>query len=76
MIEITINIMELAVELATNTIFKEELLKNPNLTEDEVWKALLTEDSGDTLVWTAEIQDKFNDLYDEYYTIIEKTKIK
>lgn len=76
MIEITINIMELAVELATNTIFKEELLKNPNLTEDEVCKVLFTEDSGDTLVWTAEIQDKFNDLYDEYYTIIEKTKIK
>lgn len=75
--EITVNITELATELATNQIFEEQLSLNPGLTEDEIWSLLLTDDADrETLVWKTEMQDKFNELYDKYWTIIEKTKVE
>lgn len=75
--EIKVNIIELAAELTTNQIFEEQLYLNPGLTEDEIWSLLLTDDTdGETLVWKSEIQNKFNELYDKYWTIIEKIKVE
>lgn len=61
--DITINIVELASELAS-----EDLYDN--------WRDSIKiyEDDGDCLTYTDEAQDIFNDLYDKYYSIIEKTK--
>jgi hypothetical protein len=60
---ITVNIVELAAELAQN-----ELEKNTELTE--IW----INDGNDCLIYSEPAQDIFNDLYDEYYSIIEKCK--
>ena len=60
---ITVNIVELAAELAQN-----ELEKNTELTE--IW----INDGNDSLIYSGPAQDIFNDLYDEYYYIIEKCK--
>jgi hypothetical protein len=61
---ITVNIVELAAELAQN-----ELEKNTELTE--IW----INDGNDCLIYSEPAQDIFNNLYDEYYFIIEKCKI-
>ncbi len=60
---ITVNIVELAAELAQN-----ELEKNTELTE--IW----INDGNDCLIYSGPAQDIFNDLYDYYYSIIEKCK--
>lgn len=60
---ITVNIVELAAELAQN-----ELEKNTELTE--IW----INDGNDSLIYSGPAQDIFNNLYDEYYSIIEKCK--
>jgi len=60
---ITVNIVELASELAQN-----ELEKNTELTE--IW----INDGNDSLIYSGPAQDIFNDLYDEYYSLIEKCK--
>jgi hypothetical protein len=60
---ITINILELASELA-----HEDLLNN--------WRdsLIIYEDRETETGYTEEAQDVFNDLYDKYYTIIEQCK--
>ena len=61
--DITINILELASELAHKDLVKWG--KSIQIYEDE--KATVT-------VYTEEAQDIFNYLYDKYYTIIEQCK--
>lgn len=62
---VTINIVELASELASY-----ELHENWN---DSI-KIYQESDNGDTF-YTEEAQDIFNDLYDRYYSLIENFKI-
>ena len=64
--EITINKLELASELAHRKLLNEwkesvQIYKNE-------WAEVLT--------YTEEAQDIFNGLYDEYLTLIESTKTK
>jgi hypothetical protein len=61
---ITINIIELASELASL-----DLYDNWNYSI-KIYK----DDNSDILEYTDEAQDIFNDLYDKYYSIIENTK--
>jgi hypothetical protein len=58
----TINVVELASELA-----HERMKMELELSDDQVWV-----DSDDTLVYTEEAQDTFNEWYDYYYTLIEQ----
>lgn len=60
---ITINIVELASELAS-----QELHDN--------WKdsIFIYKEEGDEVRYTDEAQDIFNDLYEKYYSIIENAK--
>jgi hypothetical protein len=61
--DITINIVELASELASIELYD-------NWCESiQIYK-----DDGDSLIYTDEAQEVFNDLYEKYYSIIEKTK--
>lgn len=60
---ITINIVELASELASLDLYDNWHFSMKIYIEDE-----------DSLVYTDEAQDIFNDLYDKYYSIIESTK--
>ena len=62
---ITINIIELASELANME------LENNWMEYIKVW----VEDEDGDLSYTEEAQDIFNDLYDKYYSIIENAKI-
>ena len=62
---VTINIIELASELANME------LENNWMDSIKVW---VEDDDGD-LTYTEEAQDIFNDLYDKYYSVIENTKI-
>ena len=62
--DITINIVELASELAS-----EDLYENWNYSI-KIYK----DDDADVLEYTDEAQDIFNDLYDKYYSIIENAK--
>jgi len=64
MSNITINIVELASELA------DLELENNWMDSIKVW---VEEENGD-LRYTEEAQDIFNDLYDKYYSIIENAK--
>lgn len=64
--ELTINKLELASELAHRKLLNEwresvQIYKNE-------WAEVLT--------YTEEAQDIFNELYDEYLTLIESTKTK
>jgi hypothetical protein len=63
--EVTINIVELASDLASIEL-------------DQNWSdsiKIWADEDADTLTYTEEAQDIFNDLYDKYYTLIESTKI-
>ena len=62
--EITINAVELASELAAAH------LERVHYDRIQIW-----EESEEGEKYTEEAQDIFNDLYDEYYTLIESTKI-
>jgi hypothetical protein len=62
---VTINIIELASELANIE------LENNWMDSIKVW----VEDDDGSLSYTEEAQDIFNDLYDKYYSVIENTKI-
>ena len=64
MSNITINIVELASELA------DLELENNWMDSIKVW---VEEENGD-LIYTEEAQDIFNDLYDKYYSMIENAK--
>jgi hypothetical protein len=64
MSNITINIVELASELA------DLELENNWMDSIKVW---VEEENGD-LRYTEEAQDIFNDLYDKYYSMIENAK--
>lgn len=63
---VTINILELASELA-------------NLELEKNWTDRITiyedDEDGECTKYTDEAQDIFNDYYDKYYSIIENTKI-
>jgi len=62
--EITINAVELASELAS-----------AHLERVHTDRIVIWEEVDGVEVYTEEAQDIFNDLYDEYYTLIESTKI-
>lgn len=62
--EITINAVELASELAS-----------AHLERVHTDRIVIWEEFEGVQVYTDESQDIFNDLYDEYYTLIESTKI-
>jgi hypothetical protein len=62
--EITINAVELASELAS-----------AHLERVHTDRIVIWEEFEGVQVYTDEAQDIFNDLYDEYYTLIESTKI-
>jgi hypothetical protein len=63
---VTINIVELASELASIELEENRPIMEINTIEDE----------NGCIVYTEEAQDIFNDLYDRYYAIIENTQIK
>ena len=60
---VTINILELASELAER-----------DLLEQAYFDVYAKDENGDTY-YTEEAQDLFDQLYDEYYALIEKCKI-
>jgi hypothetical protein len=62
--EITINAVELASELAS-----------AHLERVHYDRIVIWEESEEGERYTEEAQDIFNDLYDEYYTLIQSTKI-
>ena len=62
---VTINLVELASELAENErikYFSESL-------------ELYSDEDEDCIVYTDEAQDIFDELYDKYYAIIENTQV-
>lgn len=63
---VKINIIELASELADL-----ELAKHFEYSSICVWQ----EDESECLVYTDEAQDVFNDLYDKFYSLIDRLKI-
>lgn len=77
--DITINIVEVASELADNEL---ERLQNESLDTDGQHPyfpcGIVQEDPEDEniTIYTEEAQDKFNELYDYYYTFLEGFKIK
>ena len=56
---VTINILELASELAQADL------------ELHMSYGAMYKDDGSVMTYTDEAQDEFNELYDKYYTIIE-----
>jgi uncharacterized protein YpuA (DUF1002 family) len=63
---ININIVELACELAERELEQTRAVGQINSVEDECG----------CIVYTDEAQDIFNDLYDEFYTMIENLSNK
>ena len=62
---VTINIVELACELAERELQKHFEYSSTSIYEEE--------DEG--TIYTEEAQDVFDDLYDKYYSFIERFKI-
>lgn len=63
---VKINIVELASELADL-----ELAKHFEYSSICVWQ----EDDNECLVYTEEAQEIFNDLYDKFYSLIDRLKV-
>jgi hypothetical protein len=64
---VTINIVELASELASIEL-ESNWTDSIKIFEDD--------EDGECITYTDEAQDIFNDLYDKYYYMIEQTQIK
>ena len=64
---VTINILELASELAAIEL-ENNWCDSIKIYEDD--------EDGECTIYTDEAQDIFNDLYDKYYIMIEQTKVK
>jgi hypothetical protein len=62
---VTINILELAIELA-----EQEMIKSYSESIE-----LYSDEDKYCIVYTDEAQDIFDDLYDKYYTMIDNLKI-
>lgn len=62
---VTINILELASELAENEILEKY--------SDTI--ETYSDEDEDCIVYTDEVQDIFDELYDKYYSLIENCKI-
>ena len=62
---ITVNILELASELASIELEENRPIMEINTIEDE----------NGCIVYTEEAQDIFNDLYDKYYSVIERFQV-
>ena len=60
---ITVNILELASELAQSDL------------ELHMKYGAMYKDDGSMMTYTDEAQDEFNELYDKYYSIIESCQI-
>jgi hypothetical protein len=67
---VEVNIVELASELANEATKREMFSKGLIVDENEMYV-----ESQDCLSYTEEAQDIFNDYYDTYYTIIESVKL-
>lgn len=66
--DIKINIVELASELANERTFEE--LVASNLSQDYIYK-----EDNDVVEYTAEAQEVFDNYYDYFYNLINKYKI-
>lgn len=73
---VTVNICELATEIASKRLIQYYEQFYPFKTSDEIEDMILKDDlDNGTLIYTGHAQDLFNQLYDEYYTLIEKLAI-
>jgi hypothetical protein len=68
--EITINLVEVAAELAHARIV--ETLIKAGYTQQEIEDRIMIEDEHGVLSYKEDYQDEFNAQYDYYYTLIEK----
>lgn len=68
--KVTCNIVELCFELAEKRLIQYYEQFYPSKSKDEIEKMIYIEDENGTS-YTEHTQDLFNQLYDEYYTLIE-----
>jgi hypothetical protein len=73
--EAKINIVELASELADRELRQYADQLNEADYRFEFPNGVETEEEAGITTYTEEAQDKFNELYDQYYTLIERTKV-
>lgn len=70
--KVTLNPVELCSELANKRVFEHYIFYNSDKTEDEIEQMILKDDlDNDTLIYTEDAQELFDEFYDEYYSIIE-----
>lgn len=76
--EVTVNILELASELAdieVNKIFHNKY--SPELNKEEIDQLIHAYDEdSDCVVYTPEAQDIFNQVYDDFFEVISNIAIK
>lgn len=72
--EIKINIVELASNLALDKLTKEVMSNNKSLTEEDV-ERIIYQESGNDIVFREEFQLLFEQYYDEFWEMIENTKV-
>lgn len=68
---VTVNICELATELSSKRLIQLYEQFYPSKTEEGIENMIYVENEDGTS-YTEHAQDLFNQLYDEYYTLIEK----
>jgi hypothetical protein len=67
---ITINLVEAATELATKKLLEHYQFFNSEKTEEEIENIISFEGSDGVFYYKEEVQDMFNDFYDEYWDLI------
>jgi hypothetical protein len=73
---VTVNICELATELSSKRLIQFYEQFYPSKTIDEIEDMIIvTDQKTGSFIYTEHAQDLFNQLYDEYYTLIEKLAI-
>ena len=72
--EIKINLLEAASEIAHNQLVEEEFNSANYEQKQHAEESLLTLD-GETTIYTEEAQDRFNTLYDEWFNRLLTYKI-
>jgi hypothetical protein len=73
---VTVNILELSSEIANKRLIQLYEQFYPSKTIDEIENMIMIEDlDNGTFIYTEHAQDLFNQLYDEYFTLIENLAI-
>ena len=75
MSDVIINELELASELANEDVINKQNESISINSQEPAFSNGIVTDDGDTIIYTEEAQEFFNERYDYYLSVIEKVRV-